>query len=119
MTGLIFKLIAMPIGILALSWAMPIHLFYPSMYYAIATGLVLALAGHGMELLFLHRRTVWVSTIIDFGAATFITYFSQYVINGTYVTYIGAVATGLVVAIVEHILHVYLVSTGKAANRMK
>lgn len=119
MTGLLFKLIVMPLGILALSWAMPIHLYYPNMYYAIATGLVLALAGHGMELLFLQKNNVWASTVIDFGAATFIAYFSQYVINGAYVTYIGAITTGIIVAIVEHVLHVYLVSMGKAESRMK
>lgn len=113
MTGLILKLILCPLGIMALSWTMPAQLHYPSMYYAAVTGLAIALVGHTMELLLLHRKTVWISTFLDFGAAALITYASQYLINEAYITYTGASVTGAVFAFAEHFQHLFLVSTGK------
>ena len=113
MTGIILKIIFCPIAVAAVSFVLPTHIYYPSFYYPLFVGLVIALVGHAMEIMLLQSETVWLSTMLDIGAAALITYFSQYLLDGSYVTFWGAFITALVVGATEHLQHSYLVSSGK------
>lgn len=108
MTGIFMKIIFCPIAVAAVSFLLPNHIYYPVFYYPLFVGLIIALVGHAMELMLLQPGTVWLSTLLDIGAATLITYFSQYLLGGSYVTFLGSLITGLVVGATEHLQHSYL-----------
>lgn len=113
MTGMIMKLIICPITLIALSMLMPAHINYPNILYPILIGVLIAIAGFGMEVMFLKHGTVWASTFLDFLGAGLITYISQYAVIGAYISYWGAAITGLVVAVIEHFMHIHLINSGK------
>lgn len=112
MNGLFMKLIAGPVVLVVLSLLMPSHFNYPNILFPILIGAVIGVAGYGLEVMFLRHGTVWASTILDFFAAATVVYFSQYA-TGNNVTFLGAVIAGVLVAITEHFVHLYLINRGK------
>lgn len=113
MRGLFLKLIVTPIGLLALSGIFPSQIHYPHTALLVLLGLVIAFVGHGMEVLLLRRHTIWLSTFLDFAAVALIMYFSQFLMQGAYITVFGILATGLVIASIEHFQHIYFVTVRK------
>lgn len=115
MTGLVMKIIVCPVVVyLASLWSAQVN--YASVYQPLVVGLVLALTGHVMESQLLNQKTVWITTGLDFIAATVLLYLSGIVFVGASVTFMGALITGLVLAVTELIQHYYLVGTEKVEH---
>lgn len=112
MIGLLIKLIICPSVVLLATVLLP-SIFYSSTYAPIIVGLVLAVIAHVMELFLLKRETLWISTALDFLAATLIVYLSQFIFVGSTITWTGAFYAGLFLAITEAAQHWYLINTGK------
>lgn len=112
MFGLIMKIIVCPILLLISDYLLT-SVYFTYVYQAIIVGIALAIVGHLMELLLLQRKTVWVNTVLDFLAAFTIIFLSQYVTRGIIITVSGALIVAIAVALIEHFLHLYLVSSGK------
>ncbi|MFC2947741.1 DUF2512 family protein [Virgibacillus sediminis] len=112
MTGLIMKLIICPITVTLASFIFP-NVAYAALWQPVLVGLILAVAAHVMEMFLLKDGTLWVSTVMDFGAATLIVYFVSQFLAGAEVTFIGAVLTGILLTITEIFQHRYLIQSGK------
>lgn len=113
MVGLIIKIIVCPIVLLLSDYFLgDVNFSYVSQ--AIIVGIVLAIIGHVMELLLLKRKTVWLNTSLDFGAAFAVVFLSQYFARGISITIPGALIVAFVVAVAEHFVHLYLVRSGRA-----
>jgi fermentation-respiration switch protein FrsA (DUF1100 family) len=79
----------------------------------VLTGFAIAVAGHLMEVWLLSKKTIRLSTALDFGAAAIIVYLSGWVFTGARVTWVGAVVAALLIGIVELLEHYYLTRAGK------
>lgn len=112
MTGLIIKLIVCPITVIFASYIFP-NVEFLNLWQPIVIGLILAGVAHMMEVLLFRKGTFWTSTLMDFGAATLIVYFTSLFLVGANVTFFGALLTGLLLAITEIDQHRYLIQTGK------
>lgn len=112
MTGFIVKIFMCPI-IVIISAYLFANVNYPAIYQPIIVGLVLAVVGHMMELMLLRRGTFWVSTIADFVASTLIVYFVSLLFAGTYVSFLGAVLTAVLLSISEYFQHLWLLGSGR------
>jgi uncharacterized membrane protein YvlD (DUF360 family) len=112
LTGFIAKIILIPIALIV-SDLLSTHINYTSYYQPIVTGIILAVIAHGMELLILRRGTAWVSTFSDFVLAFVVVYLSQFLFAGAYVTFWGALLAAVIIAVAEHFLHRYLISSHK------
>ncbi|WP_164984872.1 DUF2512 family protein [Ammoniphilus sp. CFH 90114] len=111
MTGLWMKLIICPLVIFLVDW-MTGEVYYPMFFQALLVGLVLAAAGHAMEVMWLKRGRLWVMTILDFFASAAIVFFSQFVLPGAFVTIIGALIAASFLAITEYFTHRWLIQRG-------
>jgi Protein of unknown function (DUF2512). len=114
MTGLLLKIILCPVAVSSVAYLLSNHVYYPSFIYPVGIGLLIAIMGHTIEVVLLQQGSVWLSTIIDMMAVALLSYFSQFIIHGSYVTFGGAFITALVIGISEHLQHTYLVADGKA-----
>lgn len=116
MTGLIMKLIGSPLVVYLSSLLFPRLIDFTALYQPIAVGIIIALVGHVMELLLLKKGTVWISTALDFGAAFIVLYLSSFIFPGARVTVTGAMITAAIIAIAEHLQHMYLVKVDKTVK---
>jgi len=112
MTGLMIKLFTCPLMILVAHRFLP-NVEYPAIYQTILVGFVLAAGAHLMEIFILRRGTLWISTIADFFVATLIVYYSQYFIQGAFITWTGAALTALLISLGEVVVHLFLIRTGQ------
>lgn len=106
--GLLIKLIVCP-SVVILSDYLLASIDYASLYQAIIVGLVLAFAAHAMEVLLLRRGTLWMSTLLDLAAAILILFFSQFLLPGSRVLFIGAFLTAVLLTFTEYFQHVWLI----------
>lgn len=90
---------------------------YSSPYQAIITGLVLAVAGHMMEVLMLKKGTLWVSTFVDLIVFFGLIYVSQFFFPGAYINITGAAITAIILSAAEHFQHMYLIKEGKTRKQ--
>ena len=107
------KIILVPV-VLAISDYMFPNLNYGTLTQAVLTGLVIAVVGQLMEVILLRRGTVFASTVLDFFVAFLVVYLSQYVFAGSRTTLVGAFIVAVVIGVVEHIEHIWLVRSGRA-----
>lgn len=112
MLGLIIKLFVCPITVL-IATLLFTNVFYNTITQAIIVGLVIAVAGHMMEVLILKRGTFWLSTIVDFVAAAFIVYIVSNFFTTAAVTVGGALLTALLLSFTEVIQHSWLINSGR------
>lgn len=112
MIGLIIKLIVCPLVVL-LSMAIFPNVNYTSIWHPIIVGLILALGAHMMEVFMLKKGTYWISTVMDFVAATLIVYFVSMFFAGAEVTFFGALLTGFALTLTELPQHSYLIKSKK------
>jgi hypothetical protein len=110
MVGLIMKLIACPIILLASNYFFGLGY---TLTQIIVVGIILAVIAHLMEVLLLKRGTFWVSTVSDFIAAFLVVYLSQYFLANVTITFLGALLTAIIVTVVEYFVHQYLINSGK------
>lgn len=113
MLGLIIKIIVCPV-IVYLSDMILNDVYFANPYQAVIAGLVVAVVGHLMEVLILKRGTLWISTFADLAGAFIVIYLSQYFLPGSSITVAGAAITALLLTVVEHFQHIYLINQGVA-----
>jgi hypothetical protein len=112
LAGLFIKLLVCP-AVVILADALFPEVFYPSLYQSISVGMLLALAGHFLEVSLLKRGTLWMITLIDMAGACAIVFVSAYLLSGTRVTFLGAVFTAILLTVTEYLQHVWLISSGR------
>ncbi|MBC2581922.1 DUF2512 family protein [Clostridium sp. DJ247] len=112
MTGLIMKIIICPLAVLSSDYLFT-DVYFPYAYQAIVLGLILAVAAHVMELLFLKKGTFWINNVLDFIAAAVIVYVGQFFLTGARITFIGALLTSALLTITEYFQHLHLIRSGK------
>jgi Mg2+/Co2+ transporter CorB len=66
-----------------------------------------------MEVLILKKGTFWLSTIVDFVAASFIVYIVSLFFATASVTIAGALLTALLLTFTEVIQHGWLINSGR------
>lgn len=111
--GLVVKLIVTPIGIILASWIFP-NVNFANWYQPIMLGIVAALIGYFMEVAMLREDTDWMMTIIDFAVSAAIIYFGAMFFTDSFVTFWGAILTGVLLAVTEIFQHKWLLNSGKA-----
>ncbi|WP_456275741.1 DUF2512 family protein [Bacillus sp. AK128] len=112
MTSFFMKVIMCPLVVALSAFILP-NVNFTNMLQPIIIGLTLAVAGTLMEYMFLRKGSVWLSTFLDFVAATVIVYFLALWMDGALVTILGAILVGLFLGVTEHFTHLYLVRTNK------
>ena len=112
MTSFLLKVIAAPLSVVAAAWVLT-NVNYTAFYQPIIVGLVIAVLGVMMEGMLLREGTVWVSTVFDFVIATLIVYFLTNWFVGAEATFFGAVIVGAWIGVVEHVVHLWLVRSGR------
>ena len=112
MLGLIMKVFTCPL-IVYISDMIFNDIYYANAYQPVITGLIIAFAGHMLEVLFLKRDTLWINNILDLAAAFAIIYVNQFFFPRAVITVIGAAIAAFLIAVVEHFLHIYLIKEGK------
>lgn len=116
MTSFILKLIMNPVA-LWLSALMFDGLFFGDWTQPVILGAVLAAVGIALELLFLKRGTLWISTVLDWAAVTLTVYYITPMFTGAAATFMASLLTGLLFTFVEYFLHRYLISAGLTRKR--
>lgn len=112
MTSLWIKFFGCPLGVILAAWLLP-NVDYTSYYQPIVIGFILAGVGVLMEYLLLREGTLWTSTMLDFAASVLIVYFVSKLMPGAAVTWIGAILTGALLAVLEYFTHLWLIRNGK------
>lgn len=111
MTSFILKLFLNPVA-LWLSAVLFDGLEFGNWKQPIALGVVIAAVGITLELLFLKRGTLWISTVLDWAAITLVVYYFTPMFDGAVVNFTGSLLTGLLFTFAEYYLHRYLISAG-------
>lgn len=112
MAGLITKIFVCPITVVISAFLFT-NVDYAAIYQPIIVGLVLAVAAHMMEVMILRKGTLWMSTVMDFIAATLIVYFVSLLFAGAAVSFLGAVLTAILISITEYFEHQWLIKSGR------
>jgi len=112
MTGFILKLISAPI-LVYLADLLFRQINYASWLQIVGVGIAIALIGQLMEVIILMPKTAWISTGMDFVASFALVYLSGFILPGARVTLFGALIAALLIGVVEHFLHLYLIETHK------
>lgn len=115
MAGLFVKLIVSPIALLIASILFR-DVYYPSWYQPILIGLILAVAGHLMEVYLLKETTFWFMFILDFFTAAFIIYISSFFFMAAQITWTGAFLSAFLFAITEYVQHRWLIQTHRISS---
>lgn len=117
MTGLLIKLIVCPITLI-ISDDILSTLNFASTYQSLLVGVVFAIFAHILEMFFLMPTMIWMNNLLDFIAAIFVIYLSQYFLPNTYITLTGATLASVFINVTELIEHYYLVRSGKANRKI-
>ncbi|WP_227935929.1 DUF2512 family protein [Alkalihalobacillus deserti] len=112
MLGLIVKIFVCPITVMIASLIFP-NVYYANVIQPIIVGLILAFSAHMMEVLILKKGTFWLSTIVDFVAASFIVYIVSLFFATASVSIAGALLTALLLTFTEVIQHSWLINSGR------
>lgn len=115
MAGLLVKLLISPI-VLLLSALLFRDVYYPSFYQPILVGLVIAIAGHIMEIYLLKRNSFWFLFILDYFTAAFLIYISSFFFPYSQVTWTGAFLSAFLFAIAEFFQHRWLIQTNRTVK---
>ncbi|MBA4542839.1 MULTISPECIES: DUF2512 family protein [Thermoactinomyces] len=117
MAGLLLKLIICPLVVIFADRVLS-EVYFFNIYQAIVTGVLLALTGHLMEIIFLRRGRLWENNVLDFIFASLIVYFVGQLLPGAYVNVFGALVTGWLLAVTEHFQHRWLLRTGRTQKEL-
>lgn len=113
MANAVLKFITCPLAVILSAFLFP-NVDFANWTQPVLIGIILAVAGILMEYLFLREGTLWWSTAMDFAASVAIVYIAALFLPGAYVTFWGAVLTGLILGVIEYATHVWLIQTGRA-----
>lgn len=114
--GLIIKLIVAPIGFIIASWLFP-NINFANWHQPLILGIVAALVGYLLEVAMLREDTNTIMLIIDFVVSSAIVYFGSMFFINSYVTFWGALLTGVVLAVTEIFQHNWLLNSGRARKQ--
>lgn len=112
----LLKLVLCPLGVF-LGDLMLTDVAFPSLALVIIVGVALAVVGRLLEAIMLRPGTLWLSTVADWAASAAIVYISQFLIAGAYVSVVGALLTGGIIAIFEYVLHRMILTRDSFAFR--
>jgi hypothetical protein len=112
LTSFFMKIIICPLVVALSSYILP-NVNYSIHYQPVIIGLSLALAGTIMEFLFLRKGSLWTSTFLDFITAILLVYGGSLLLEGSVVTFLGAVIVATFLAFTEHFTHLYLLRSNK------
>jgi len=115
MTGLLIKLIASPLVLLIASFLFQ-DVYYPAFYQPMLTGLILAIAGHLLELYLLKETTFWFMLIMDFFTAAFLIYISSFFFPHAQISWAGAFLSAFLFALTEYFQHLWLIRTNRTSK---
>jgi hypothetical protein len=104
MVVLLLKFLLTPI-VLFLADLMMVDVFYPSTWAITLTGVTLAFLGLLTEMVMLRRGTLWLTTVGDWALSAVVVYVSQFIFAGSYVSVVGALLAGGLLAIPEYFMH--------------
>lgn len=110
MVSLITKLVFVPI-VLFIAMYSSNQVNYGEVWQPIITAITLIVAGLIMEHILLKKRRLWISVFIDFIASLAIIWGLSNLFNQAEVTLMGAFGMSLVLAVIELLLHKYLLAT--------
>lgn len=113
MTGIMMKIIICPLVVGLSAFIFP-NVSYSQFYQPIIVGVILAVAGHLMELILLREETIIINDVVDFIASVIIVYFVSNLFLGAAVTFFGAILTAIFLTITEIPTHRWLVRSGRA-----
>lgn len=112
MTGLWIKLVCCT-GFVFLTDAITDQVDFSGWFQAVTMGVILAIAGHLMEVLLLRPGRLWMMTILDFFTTAALVYIGQWFLPGAFITIIGALLIASFLTIIEYYLHRWLIYNGK------
>lgn len=112
MASLIIKLFTIPISI-SIADLLTNQINYPSVFYYIITGYIIAIVGYVIEIGLLRRGTLWMSTILDFFVATIAVFAITMFLPGANITFWGATITGLIIGAAEYATHLWLIKSDR------
>jgi len=101
---LLLKFIVVP-ALIGLADIMMADVFFSSVWAMVWTGLTLAAIGLLMESFMLRRGSLWLMTAADGATAALGLYVAQFVFDGSYVSWVGALLAGGLIAIPEYFAH--------------
>lgn len=110
--NLVAKLILGPAIVLLAAGLLP-NVQYGAWYEPILVGLTIGAAGYMTELIMLSRQSMWISTFADLALAFGILFVVSNAFAGASVTWFGALLTALMIAVTEHVAHIWLVETAR------
>ncbi|GAA4711650.1 hypothetical protein [Brevibacillus fulvus] len=108
MSGLVLKLIIVPALVLFLDFLIG-PVFYPAFVQTILIGIMLAVVGHFVEILFLRPGRLWATTIVDVMLYTALLMLSPFAFDGARVTLDGALLLASLLGIAEYLYHQWIV----------
>ncbi|WP_232699457.1 DUF2512 family protein [Brevibacillus daliensis] len=88
-------------------------IFYPSWYQLVMLGLVVAILSYFLEVMFLQRGTLWLSTIMEMIVCLIVVYFSKYVFVGSKVFLDGAFLMAVLFGLLEYMQHIWMLRSGR------
>lgn len=112
MAGFIVKIILCPMAVLFASFILT-NVTFSMWYQPIILGVIIAIVGYFMEVLMLRRDTNWLTVLLDFFMSAAIVYFGSLIFGNSFVSFWGAVFTGLIIAVVEVFQHYWLLYSGR------
>ncbi|HAU31782.1 MAG: Membrane spanning protein [Desulfotomaculum sp. 46_296] len=115
MAGFLVKIIVCPL-IIYISGLFFRQVSFTALYQPVIIGLILAVAAHTMELYILKPGTLWISSAIDFVAATLIIYVVPFFMKGLRLSFGGAISTALLFTITEIFQHSWLINSNKTVK---
>lgn len=87
---------------------------YPYFFQPVILGLIIALTGRLMEYMVLEKGFLWTSTLMDLISFTAIIHIGSLFMEDATITFVGAFLTALLLSVGEHLLHYWIVRTGRS-----
>ncbi len=115
MSGFLVKIIVCPL-IVYIAGVFFRQVSFTALYQPVIIGLILAAAAHTMELYILKPGALWISTAIDFVAATLIIFIVQFFMKGLSISFAGAIFTVLLFTVTEIFQHSWLINSNKTVK---
>ncbi|TPG69191.1 hypothetical protein EEL32_15920 [Brevibacillus laterosporus] len=88
-------------------------IYYPSWWEPVVTGVVVALFGQLMELMFLQPGTLWFTTLLDMIMCLVVVFFSKFIFVGTKMGMDGVFFIAVFFGLSEYFLHLWLIRSGR------
>ncbi|QOS99423.1 hypothetical protein JNUCC42_01095 [Brevibacterium sp. JNUCC-42] len=112
LNGFCIKLVVTPFLFLVLDNVYG-GIYYPSWWEPVVTGVMVALLGQLMELMFLQPGTLWFTTLLDMIMCLVVVFFSKFIFVGTKMGMDGVFFIAVFFGLSEYFLHLWLIRSGR------